>query len=118
MSSVLYPTTSTLTPTFDVFIDQLPNHITVLLIFILWYHNNDFDLCDHAANLFDILLVNNGGLTHTMGSYGLVEGATSGTRLMAGSQKIGFLCKDTTLWGHSCGVFKLVVLLERLDNTW
>ena len=33
-------------------------------------------------------------------------------------QKIVFLGEYTTIWGHSCGVLKLWVLSERLDNAW
>jgi exonuclease III len=84
--AVIPPTISPgLSPTFDAYIDQQPDHIAALLPRLNWYCQDVFDFCDQAADLSAILLVTDGGAANNMGSFGWIIGTLSGTRLASGS---------------------------------
>ncbi len=85
LASILHPVPPVLAPTFDVFIDQQPVHIAVLLPRIQWYCQDVYDFCEQSSDLSDILLVTDGGAADDMGTFGWVIGTTSGIRLAAGS---------------------------------
>jgi hypothetical protein len=84
-SAVLTPLPPALAPTFDIFIDQQPEHIAALLPRIKWYWHDAYDFCDQASDLSHTLLVTDGGAVDNMGTFGWIIGTTSGTRLAAGS---------------------------------
>ncbi len=85
LASVVPPILTKLAPTFDIFIDQQPEHIAALLPRIQWYCEDAYDFCGQASDLSKILLVTDGGAANQMGTFGWIIGTTSGTRLAAGS---------------------------------
>jgi hypothetical protein len=86
--SLASPLPPALAPTFDIFIDQQPEHIAALLPHIQWYCHDTYDFCDQASDLSHALLVTDGGAADNMGTFGWIIGTTSGTHLAAGSDPV------------------------------
>ncbi len=84
-ASVLPSPSVPLSPTFDDFLDQQPEHVTALLPHINWYCDDIYDFCRQATDLSKILLVCDGGAADNMGTFGWIIGTSSGTRLASGS---------------------------------
>jgi hypothetical protein len=66
--------TPALAPTFDIFIDQQPEHIAALLPPIQWYCQDAYDFCDQASDLSDTRLVTDRGAADNMATFGSITG--------------------------------------------
>jgi hypothetical protein len=84
-SAVLTPLPPAIAPTFDIFIDQQPEHIAALLPHIQWHCHDAYNFCSQASDLSHTLLVTDRGAADNMGTFGWIIGTTSGTRLATGS---------------------------------